>query len=292
MAAVCTFNDCTNNAIPGSVKCAFHKNRRQCKSKDCNNQVYARNLCVRHGGKKQCHFDGCDSYARGGNYCIQHGGIVVKRFCSVEGCTKQAHAKQLCVRHGGGRLCRTPGCQHHAREGGLCHKHNQNCKYEADASSSTASVKSEAHSPSSFLDGVSTAPVPELELAPLPLLPEIDTVSPDVAASNASMYSKWLQLTQDVLWTLHPDLMGISYAGLLPAMSAVPMVMPPMQQFVPKMPSSYEFVESPKDTSFDLFTLHDPTLATNSSSLFDIFALDSDLMSGAQDVFSVSGVHA
>ncbi|RHX96974.1 hypothetical protein DYB25_003141 [Aphanomyces astaci] len=285
--SVCTFNDCTNHAIPGSVKCSFHKNRRQCKSKDCNNQVYARNLCVRHGGKKQCHYDGCDSYARGGNYCIQHGGIVVKRFCSVEGCAKQAHAKQLCVRHGGGRLCRTTGCQHHAREGGLCHKHNQNSNPHA----LTTTVKAEVRTPTTDAVTPFTASthVDLDQLTPLPLLTDVDFVVPDLASN---MYSKWLQLTQDVLWTLHPDLMGISYAGLLPA--AMTTASPPMPPpYVPKLPPTYDLVDSTKDMSFDPFTLpHDPSSSSSSTNLlFDLFALDNDLLN-AHDMFSVSGVLA
>ncbi|KAF0689526.1 Aste57867_19029 [Aphanomyces stellatus] len=316
--SICTFNDCENNAIPGSVKCAFHKNRRQCKAKECNNQVYARNLCVRHGGKKQCHFDGCDSYARGGNYCIQHGGIVVKRFCTVEGCTKQAHAKQLCVRHGGGRLCRTAGCQHHAREGGLCHKHNQGGpKYDGMSSSTSSSagsctsgsapsspkkefpvVKTETSADddevdlSSYMNLECHTIITDDDIATLPLLAEqpqpptvvfhplLDTASvmqqhhhaPATASTmNAAMYNKWLQLTQDVLWTLHPDLMGISYAGLLPTAAAVhaPLLA------LPK-PATVEFDKDP--ALFDpLFTAQDTPL--------DLMGLDHDLLN-AHDVFS------
>ncbi|KAH9104382.1 hypothetical protein LEN26_008914 [Aphanomyces euteiches] len=280
--SICTFNDCNNQAIQGSVKCSFHKNRRQCKAKDCNNQVYARNLCVRHGGKKQCQYEGCDSYARGGNYCIQHGGIVVKRFCSVEGCTKQAHAKQLCVRHGGGRLCRSPGCQHHAREGGLCHKHNQVHKY--DNKKVEPSVKSEVMSSVPSSPASSYSSEDDHQASPMassaPLLPEplpTSSLDPPNMAANMSMYTKWLQLTQDMLWSLHPDLMGMSYAGLLPAMQLplASLVPPPMQQIHAK--TNFDFVESPKDTAtIDPFLLE-------SATPFDVLGLDNDL---THDVFS------
>ncbi|KAH9112940.1 hypothetical protein AeMF1_012825 [Aphanomyces euteiches] len=183
----CTFNDCSYEALPGSTKCSFHKNRRQCKAADCRNQVYARGLCVRHGGKKTCEFNGCTLFARGGNFCAMHGGSTVKRFCRIEGCQKQAHAKNLCVRHGGGRLCYFEGCQHHAREGGWCHKH-RHCQRSRD-SSFTSPIKSETVA----------SPVKPVEILPIPV-PEVSKMS-----SPSELYHQWLQLTREMLFGLHGD---------------------------------------------------------------------------------------
>ncbi|OQR80941.1 hypothetical protein ACHHYP_16975 [Achlya hypogyna] len=126
MSATCFFNGCTNNVIPGSWKCEFHKNRAKCTgSSTCHNQVFARNLCVRHGGKKPCIHEGCTGNARIGNYCSRHGASTSKKMCTEEGCTKVAHARQKCVRHGGGRRCRIDACEAHARNGGFCFRHSR-----------------------------------------------------------------------------------------------------------------------------------------------------------------------
>ncbi|OQS07950.1 hypothetical protein THRCLA_20023 [Thraustotheca clavata] len=253
MVVTCTFNDCENPTIPGSVKCAFHKNRRQCKSKGCNNQVYARNLCVRHGGKKQCHYEGCQSYARGGDYCIQHGGIVIKRFCIIEGCTKQAHAKQLCVRHGGGRLCRTAGCHHHAREGGHCHKHNKNIKKNEDTIPTPVQ-------PKACLSRASL-PTPELPMLEMP---------------------KWVVVSpSDILWTMQPELLDLSFTSLLapPTMMLVNVCSPtaPFEFDAHNLSSLMPLPEEPTTTP-PAQTSADPLLS-------DVLQYSEDLTNDISDLF-------
>ncbi|KDO17864.1 hypothetical protein SPRG_16722 [Saprolegnia parasitica CBS 223.65] len=119
----CLFADCAKPIVPGTEKCASHKNKIKCSIEGCPNQVYARYLCVRHGGKKQCKSLGCRAFARGGPYCVQHGGVAAKRFCTEPGCHRQAHARHKCVRHGGGRQCKLSGCGSHARLSGYCDAH-------------------------------------------------------------------------------------------------------------------------------------------------------------------------
>ncbi|OQR80706.1 hypothetical protein ACHHYP_17284 [Achlya hypogyna] len=124
MELTCLFIDCTKPVVPGTEKCAAHKNKIKCSVDGCPNQVYARYLCVRHGGKKQCKLSGCRAFARGGPYCVQHGGVATKRFCTEKGCHRQAHARHKCVRHGGGRLCKLMRCERQARITGFCDVHS------------------------------------------------------------------------------------------------------------------------------------------------------------------------
>ncbi|CAK4685042.1 hypothetical protein AeMF1_012023 [Aphanomyces euteiches] len=125
MAASCFFNDCSNDVVPGSWKCSFHKNRSRCLVDDCQNQVYARNLCVRHGGKRRCEAPNCERNVRIGSFCSSHGSGTSKKLCTEPGCSNVAHKRQRCVRHGGGRKCKIDGCKTHARSGGYCCRHTR-----------------------------------------------------------------------------------------------------------------------------------------------------------------------
>ncbi|ETW06839.1 hypothetical protein H310_02976 [Aphanomyces invadans] len=119
----CHFNGCEEKVRPGTQKCTFHRKKGICSVSECRNQVYARGLCVRHGARKPCEFPDCDGFARYGGFCCKHGDKYTMKECVEEGCVNKAHARQRCVRHGGGRKCKRPGCDSHARCNGFCSKH-------------------------------------------------------------------------------------------------------------------------------------------------------------------------
>ncbi|ETW06934.1 hypothetical protein H310_03045 [Aphanomyces invadans] len=124
MATVCQFKRCGRPALPGAVKCEFHKQRSMCSVRDCRNQVFARNLCVRHGGKKACVHEGCQDNVRVGDLCGKHGVATSRKLCIQPGCDKFAQTKQRCSTHGGGQRCKNVGCFAHARRGGYCTRHS------------------------------------------------------------------------------------------------------------------------------------------------------------------------
>ncbi|KDO17772.1 hypothetical protein SPRG_16472 [Saprolegnia parasitica CBS 223.65] len=77
-----------------TMKCDFHKHRRQCQVPKCYNQVYARHLCVRHGGKRICAADGCHRNARITQHCAQHATSPVRtEMCTHVGCDHVAHLR-------------------------------------------------------------------------------------------------------------------------------------------------------------------------------------------------------
>ncbi|KAF0700094.1 Aste57867_9373 [Aphanomyces stellatus] len=101
LARHCIFNRCSNDALPHSRKCSYHKRKGVCSgSPHCHNQVYRGGLCVRHGARDApCAIDDCHKKVRVNGLCGHHAATLPSTACVHPGCSSQARGASMCARH-------------------------------------------------------------------------------------------------------------------------------------------------------------------------------------------------